>query len=163
MTEPRDYFVSIRRDSRSGLLAGPFATHSEALFRLDDAKRMACKLDPWADFDAFGTMSLPSPSGRVGVLNDRLGVGRAADEGATAEGRDMTACSHCNDSRIEFVSAGHGNVLEIPCSMCTHNLFETGDPDAPDCVKDRNGEVVLGLCRRCRKGEAELDGPCNIS
>lgn len=37
-----------------------------------------------------------------------------------------------------------------------HILFETGDPDAPDCIKDRNGEVVLGLCKECGRGEVEL-------
>lgn len=41
-----------------------------------------------------------------------------------------------------------------------HHLFKTGDADAPDCIKDRNGEVVLGLCRTCRRGEVELDAPC---
>lgn len=41
-----------------------------------------------------------------------------------------------------------------------HDLFKTGDADAPDCIKDRNGEVVLGLCRVCGKGEVELPAPC---
>ncbi len=37
----------------------------------------------------------------------------------------MTApwCEHCCDSHIEFVCTGHGNVLEIPCSMCTPVTF----------------------------------------
>ena len=37
-----------------------------------------------------------------------------------------------------------------------HKLYKTGDADAPDAIKDRNGEVVLRLCRSCGKGEAEL-------
>ena len=42
-----------------------------------------------------------------------------------------------------------------------HNLYKTGDGDAPDAIKDRNGEVVLDLCRVCNRGEAELDlGGC---
>lgn len=41
-----------------------------------------------------------------------------------------------------------------------HNLYETGDPRAPDSIKDRNGEVVLGLCKRCGRGESELSEPC---
>lgn len=41
-----------------------------------------------------------------------------------------------------------------------HELYKTGDPDAPDSIKDQNGEVVLCLCRVCRKGESELDEPC---
>jgi hypothetical protein len=43
----------------------------------------------------------------------------------------------------------------------THDLYETGDPDAPDAIKDRNGEVVLGLCRKCGKAEVQLDEPCS--
>lgn len=44
--------------------------------------------------------------------------------------------------------------------MTDHILFETGDPDAPDVIRDRNGEVVLGLCRRCGRAEIELSEPC---
>jgi len=42
-----------------------------------------------------------------------------------------------------------------------HHLYQTGDADAPDAIKDRNGEVVLGLCRRCGMGEAELGEFCH--
>jgi hypothetical protein len=41
-----------------------------------------------------------------------------------------------------------------------HVLYKTGDADAPDVIKDRNGEVVLGLCRVCGRGEIELEHPC---
>lgn len=41
-----------------------------------------------------------------------------------------------------------------------HDLYKTGDSDAPDCIQDRNGEVVLGLCRKCNRGEIELSEPC---
>lgn len=30
-----------------------------------------------------------------------------------------------------------------------HVLYETGDQDAPEQIKDRNGEVVLAMCRKC--------------
>ena len=40
--------------------------------------------------------------------------------------------------------------------MAEHVLYKTGDKDAPDVIKDANGEVVLGLCRYCNKGEIEL-------
>lgn len=39
-------------------------------------------------------------------------------------------------------------------------LYKTRDPDAPETIKDRNGEVVLGLCRKCGRAEVELDEPC---
>lgn len=50
------------------------------------------------------------------------------------------------------VKGAHGSV--------EHDLYKTGDSDAPDVIKDRNGEVVLGLCKRCGKAEAELSEPC---
>lgn len=42
----------------------------------------------------------------------------------------------------------------------THVLYEKGDIDAPDVIKDRNGDITLGLCKVCGKGEAELSEPC---
>jgi len=41
-----------------------------------------------------------------------------------------------------------------------HDLYKTGDKDAPRSIKDGNGDVVLGLCRRCGKGECDLEQPC---
>jgi hypothetical protein len=41
-----------------------------------------------------------------------------------------------------------------------HLLYSDADPLVPDVICDRNGQVVLGLCKRCGKAEAELDGPC---
>ena len=40
-----------------------------------------------------------------------------------------------------------------------HDLYERSDPDAPDVIRDRNGEVVLGLCKRCGRAEIELREP----
>lgn len=42
-----------------------------------------------------------------------------------------------------------------------HNLYKTGDFDAPSQVKDRNGEVVLQLCRKCGRAESRLITPCD--
>lgn len=44
--------------------------------------------------------------------------------------------------------------------MSQHILYETSDKDAPDTIKDRNGEVVLGLCKICGRGEAQLIEAC---
>ena len=41
-----------------------------------------------------------------------------------------------------------------------HDLYKTGDLDAPSVILDRNGEVALGLCRRCGRGEADLGEAC---
>ena len=43
-----------------------------------------------------------------------------------------------------------------------HVLYETGDVGAPDAIKDRNGDVVLGLCRICGKVEIELEESCLV-
>lgn len=44
-----------------------------------------------------------------------------------------------------------------------HVLYERGDADAPDVIKDRNGDITLGLCKICGKGEAELVELCEPS
>ena len=41
-----------------------------------------------------------------------------------------------------------------------HKLYKTGDSDAPDAIKDRNGEVVLALCRVCGGVEGSLPSDC---
>lgn len=41
-----------------------------------------------------------------------------------------------------------------------HVLYEREDADAPDIIKDANGDITLGLCKICGKGEAELVEPC---
>lgn len=48
-------------------------------------------------------------------------------------------------------------------AVATHELYKTGDPDAPATIKDRNGEVVLGLCKHCGRGEIELEQPCDAA
>lgn len=42
----------------------------------------------------------------------------------------------------------------------SHDLYRTGDPDAPPTIKDRNNEVVLDYCRRCGQAEIELTEDC---
>ena len=41
-----------------------------------------------------------------------------------------------------------------------HDCYKTGDIDAPETIKDRNGEIVLSLCRRCGGAEASLPTQC---
>ena len=51
-----------------------------------------------------------------------------------------------------------------PCHP-SHELYKTGDKDAPEQIQDRNGEVVLDQCRHCGRAESQLlDGePCAIA
>ena len=74
-TDRCDYYVSLIRDKRVALLAGPFATHTEALATVDRAREEAEKVDPRAWFDPCGTCSLPySSANPYGKLNQRLGI-----------------------------------------------------------------------------------------
>lgn len=41
-----------------------------------------------------------------------------------------------------------------------HDCYTNNDADRPDSICDRNGEVVLGLCKICNRAEAELSEPC---
>jgi hypothetical protein len=43
----------------------------------------------------------------------------------------------------------------------THDLYTDEDKDRPDVICDINGQVVLGLCKRCGRGEAQLETPCD--
>lgn len=46
--------------------------------------------------------------------------------------------------------------------LSSHDLWETGEPGVPEQILDRNGEVVLWLCKACGKGEGDLlGGPCS--
>ena len=41
-----------------------------------------------------------------------------------------------------------------------HDLYTDADSNRPDAICDRNGQVALGLCKKCGKGESELAEPC---
>lgn len=41
-----------------------------------------------------------------------------------------------------------------------HQLYTNQDKDAPDSIKDSNGDIALSLCKICGKGEAELLEKC---
>jgi hypothetical protein len=70
-----DYYVSLKRGVRTAFIAGPFATHTEALAMVNKAVALANELDPWSHFDAYGTCSLPHAVGNpIGLLNERLGI-----------------------------------------------------------------------------------------
>ena len=60
------YYVTMVRDGKVGVLSGPYATHADALAQVDAAYAVACKLDPWCEFDARGTSLVASD--RPGAL-----------------------------------------------------------------------------------------------
>lgn len=73
----KNYYVTvIRAPQRVGWLAGPFATHQEALDMVTPARKLATELDAFTCFDFFGTAC--SQNDRPGVLNGQLGLNPTA-------------------------------------------------------------------------------------
>lgn len=62
------YYVTLIRDRRLAWLLGPYEEHSEALSNVARARQLAREVDPFSDFDAFGTASRTGDSLREGVL-----------------------------------------------------------------------------------------------
>jgi len=42
-----------------------------------------------------------------------------------------------------------------------HVLYKKGDADAPDNIKDANGDIALAMCRVCGNAESGLSDPCS--
>lgn len=63
------YYVTVQRGKRTGWLYGPIADHDVARGLVEHVRGIACRLDPWCDFDAFGTSSITRDKLPLGVLN----------------------------------------------------------------------------------------------
>lgn len=61
-------------------------------------------------------------------------------------------------TRGEEVLAEHR--AAVAAVVATHDLYKDGDAGLPSSILDANGQVVLGLCKRCGRGEVELSEPC---
>lgn len=71
------YYVSVLDGPHSVLAVGPFAEHSEALARVDDARYVILdRYNPGgrAHWYAYGTAVVHGPVRRPGLLNAELGV-----------------------------------------------------------------------------------------
>lgn len=67
------YYVTVKRGKRTGWLFGPIACPALARSFVAYVRRVACRLDPWCDFDAFGVSSLTTKATLPpGTLNNRL-------------------------------------------------------------------------------------------
>jgi len=44
-----------------------------------------------------------------------------------------------------------------------HTLYVNGDKNIPHVLLDRNGDVVLNMCKACGKAESELRESCTNS
>lgn len=71
-TRPGPYFVSAIDGTKNYIMAGPYATHAEALAKVEPARNIANDHDGRAWFMAWGTCRIEG-SDRVGTLN-KLGL-----------------------------------------------------------------------------------------
>lgn len=74
---PGAYYVSVKDQGRTALLAGPWPTHAEALAMVDTVRAKACELDPRGVWYAYGTARLPDDDSvpiRAGSLNKHFGL-----------------------------------------------------------------------------------------
>ncbi len=65
------YYVSVIDGARKGLLAGPYATHKEALGMVDTVRRIAATVNSDAHWYAYGTARAENIT-RPGLLNHLL-------------------------------------------------------------------------------------------
>jgi hypothetical protein len=69
-TPQTGYYVTVQRDGKTGWLFGPIADHDVAKQLVPAVRALACRIDPWCDFDAFGTSSITTTGTLpVGKLN----------------------------------------------------------------------------------------------
>ena len=92
-------------------------------------------------------------------------VAAAIDAGAlpleTIDGEVSALCGTCGTCGERITK----DALTGTSCACAkgHVLYERDDADAPDVIKDRKGDITLGLCKICGKGEAELVESCEPS
>lgn len=87
------YYVTVLRDSRLRYARGPFPSHEDALAAVEPTRDLAQSIDPWTDFDAWGTTRYTAPTLPTGPMNhlfpeayERL-LARRAEEAAEAVAR----------------------------------------------------------------------------
>jgi len=72
----RKYYITMAREGQKehAWLVGPFGTQEAAQTHVEEARRAASKVDPWSDFDSFGTASYESEEGThiKGKLNNLM-------------------------------------------------------------------------------------------
>jgi len=127
------FYVSIRRATanggyRSGLLAGPFDTHGEALAMVPAATRAATEVDPRAHWDLFGTCRVRSLHGvalPVGRLNAKLGLPTSADTAIATVESEWTPVDQPTVERRVNVTGMQGNRHYLADRGVT---FDVGNP-----------------------------------
>lgn len=99
-----------------------------------------------------------SPARRAAVLESYRADFQQAVDAARAAGVVVTV----EQVPLRPLTMGHyATVVHVRDERSfAHDLYTEDDEDPPQAILDRNGSVVLSLCKRCGLGEAELDYPC---
>ena len=104
---------------------------------------------------AFGG---PGTDEGEGFYDCTLWVGEIEnDDGSKTHGLHVS-CDECPEEGSITLSS-----LPAACDpspTAEHVLYEKDDADAPDSIKDRNGDITLALCRNCGRAESDLAQPC---
>ena len=69
---PGNYYVSVVDAGRTGLLAGPFKMHAEALAKVDEVREIVVAEQPMAHFYAYGTVKMPDEYTKPGRFNNAI-------------------------------------------------------------------------------------------
>ena len=93
------------------------------------------------------------------MLNKTLTAYKALEEALAKQEPNYKAlwqqmCERCDELDAKLAKQERGG-------WHTHDLYTDADKDRPDVICDSNGQVALGLCKRCGRGEAELETPCD--
>lgn len=84
---PGPYYVSARDGPTTfWLLAGPFATHAEALALVERTRQVACEDEPRAFWYSFGTCRMKDGTTKPGSANHVLGIKPTYTETAACHG-----------------------------------------------------------------------------
>lgn len=99
-----------------------------------------------------------NPARRAAVLEAYRADMQQAVDAARAAGVVITV----EQVPLKPLTMGHyATVVNVRSErVFAHDLYTDADADPPRAILDRNGSVVLSLCKRCGLGEAELDYPC---
>lgn len=144
-TRERDYFVSLIRDKRTALLAGPFKTHADALAQVVAARAAAGQVDPWSDFDAIGTCSLPLGSGHVGKLNKQIGATHMTH--TYPEATLAPALPACAPIYFILCDAADPTWMERTDPSWSRTIRDIREGQVEDVVQVLECDPVAGTCR----------------
>lgn len=101
-------------------------------------------------------------SGSKGVLRQPSAEDVAEVVGivnSAAGGQQLVTAEYVVDGKVIW----HAEFLAEELVLAhEHDLYRDGDANIPPALCDRNGQVVLGQCRRCGRAEVELSKLCSL-